>query len=115
MRIYLPLLLLTSAAQLSAAPPPIIDMHMHAAPVESFGMVGIKACPGDVSKTWPAVDPRDSTVTPDDLEDCPNPDYALESDDEVYEVTKQLMEKHNITGVLSGPEHYVRRWALATG
>ncbi len=61
-------------------PPPIIDVHMHALPVTAFGAVGIKACPGDVAKTWPAVDPRSTRITPGDLESCPNPSYAVKTD-----------------------------------
>jgi hypothetical protein len=74
--------------------PPIIDVHMHASSADGFGALGIKACPGDVAKTWPAADPRSSRTTPDDLEDCPNPIYALRTDAEVFEATKRLMRKY---------------------
>jgi len=62
-----------------------------------------------------AADPRSNRITPDDLEDCPNPIYALQTDTEVFETTKRLMEKYNITGVVSGPEDYVRRWGTNLG
>lgn len=109
------LFVLACACAFCQEPPPIIDVHLHALPVKHFGPLGIKACPGDVEKTWPGVDPHASGVTADDLEDCPNPTYALKSDEEVFQVTKEMMGKYNITGVLSGPEEYVRRWAAQLG
>jgi uncharacterized protein len=114
MRILM-LLFLPLVAAVCQAPPPVIDVHMHAGPAKGFGALGIKACPGDVAKTWPAVDPRSTRTTPDDLEDCPNPIYSLKTDSEVFETTKRLMQKFNITGVLSGPEEYVTRWGADLG
>jgi len=75
------LLLFSAIVAAGQKPPPIIDVHMHALPVTAFGTIGIKACPGDVAKTWPAGDPRAPKITPDDLEDCPNPNYAVKSDE----------------------------------
>jgi predicted TIM-barrel fold metal-dependent hydrolase len=100
---------------LGQVPPPILDVHMHAEPVDHFGPLGLKACPGDVSKNWPAANPGLLSVKTDDLEDCPNPIYAKKTDAEVFETTKRLIEKYNITGVVSGPADYVQRWRAALG
>ena len=111
----LALLLFSAIIAAGQEPPPVIDVHMHSLPVTAFGAVGIKACPGDVAKTWPAVDPRSTRTTPGDLEACPNPSYAVKTDDEVLSETRRMMEKYNITGIVSGPEDYVSRWRAALG
>jgi uncharacterized protein len=109
------LLLFSAIVAGGQEPPPIIDVHMHALPVTAFGAIGIKACPGDVAKTWPAADPRSTRINPDDLEDCPNPNYAVKTDEEVLSDTRRMMEKYNITGIVSGPEDYVCRWRADLG
>lgn len=106
---------LAAAASAFCQAPPIIDVHLHAQPVTAFGPIGIKACPGNVAKTWPPADPRSSSVSPDSLEECPNPIYAAKTDGEVFEATRRLLEKFNITGVLSGQGDFVRRWKSALG
>jgi hypothetical protein len=83
--------------------PPIFDVHLHADSPDHWPQGRIKACPGDRAKTWPAIDPRSAHVTPDDLEDCPNPVYSLESEQAVLAETRRLMEKYNISGSVSGP------------
>ena len=109
------LLLFSAIIAAGQEPPPIIDVHMHSLPVTAFGAVGIKACPGDVARTWPAVDPRSAGITTADLEDCPNPSYSVKTDEEVFSGIRRMMEKYNITGIVSGPEDYVRRWRAALG
>lgn len=94
--------------------PPIIDMHMHAERAAEFGTVGLKACPGDVRKTFPAADPRE-VVPSDQLEDCPNPIYAPKTDAGVFEATRALIEKYNLTGVVSGEPALVKQWGDKLG
>lgn len=93
--------------------PPIIDVHMHAQPVTAFGRVGLRTCPGDLNKTWPAANPGSRAVTTDDLEHCSNPIYGKKTDAENLEAVKRVMEKYNITGVVSGPSDFVGRWRAA--
>lgn len=79
----------------------IIDMHVHALSANHFGGVGLKVCPGNVQKTFPAADPR-AKITTDDLEDCPNPLYSAKTDEEVLRLTKLYGDRYNIKGVASG-------------
>lgn len=67
---------LAAAASAFCQAPPIIDVHLHAQPLTAFGPIGIKACQDNVAKTWPPADPRSSSVSPDSLEECPNPIYT---------------------------------------
>jgi hypothetical protein len=61
------------------------------------------------------MNPGRRDTTRDSLEDCPNPIYAARTDEEVLETTRRLMEKYNITGVVSGEEEFVGTWTKALG
>lgn len=98
-------------AQDSSGGLPIIDMHMHAIPVDSFGK-GREFCPGDQWKTFPGIDPRQD-ITPRNLEDCPNPLRPPESDEDLLRQTIEAMEKFNIVGVLAGDLATLRSWRAA--
>ena len=57
------LLIVEVHGQPTAARPPIIDMHMHAMPVDFYGKPPAKMC---APQNFPWVDPKDST-----LRECP--------------------------------------------
>lgn len=113
MKGVLPPMLFVAAAL--CQPPPIIDVHLHAESVKEFGAIGVATCPGDAGKTWPAANPGSRSVTKANLEACPNPIRGSLTDEELLAATKALTEKYNITGVLSGPEEFVGRWAGSLG
>ena len=84
--------------QPTAVRAPIIDMHMHAMPVEFYGKPPAKMC---APQNFPWVDPRDSTS---DFMTCIGPTIqAGATDDEVIRRTVAVMTEYNVTGVISAP------------
>ena len=84
--------------QPTAARPPIIDMHMHAMPVDFYGKPPAKMC---APQNFPWVDPKDSTA---DFMTCIGPTIqAGATDDEVIRRTVAVMTEYNVTGVISAP------------
>ena len=84
--------------QPTAARPPIIDMHMHAMPVDFYGKPPAKMC---APQNFPWVDPKDSTA---DFVTCIGPTIqAGATDDEVIRRTVAVMTEYNVTGVISAP------------
>ena len=84
--------------QPTAARPPIIDMHMHAMPVDFYGKPPAKMC---APQNFPWVDPKDSTA---DFMTCIGPTIqAGATDDEVIRRTVAVMTEYNVTGVVSAP------------
>lgn len=90
---------------------PIIDMHMHAIPVDTFGR-NREFCPGDKWKTFPGVDPS-AITTQRELEDCPNPLRPPSSDESLLQESISMMERFNMTGVLIGDIENVGEWRSA--
>lgn len=93
---------------------PIIDVHLHAHGANEFGKLGLRACPGDTRKKFPAIDPR-TTPMIDALEDCPNPIFAPKTDAEVLRQTQAQLTSYNIMGVISGPIENIQSWQKAFG
>jgi predicted TIM-barrel fold metal-dependent hydrolase len=84
--------------QPTAARPPIIDMHMHAMPVDFYGKPPAKMC---APQNFPWVDPKDSTAA---FMTCIGPMIqAGATDDEVIRRTVAVMTEYNVTGVISAP------------
>ena len=84
--------------QPTAARPPIIDMHMHAMPVDFYGKPPAKMC---APQNFPWVDPKDSTSA---FTTCIGPMIqAGATDDEVIRRTVAVMTEYNVTGVISAP------------
>jgi uncharacterized protein len=84
--------------QPSATRPPIIDMHMHAMPVDFYGKPPAKMC---APQNFPWADPLDSTA---DFMTCIGPTFrAGATDDEVIRRTVAVMTEYNVTGVISAP------------
>jgi predicted TIM-barrel fold metal-dependent hydrolase len=85
-------------SQPSATRPPIIDMHMHAMPVDFYGKPPAKAC---APQNFPWADPRNPD---DEFLTCAG--ASVESatmDEENIRRTVALMEQYNVTGVVSAP------------
>ena len=84
--------------QPSAARPPIIDMHMHAVPVDYYGKPPAKMC---APQTFPWADPREPQ---DEFFTCGGPGVeAAGTDDENVRRMVAMMEQYNVTGVVSAP------------
>ena len=84
--------------QPTAARPPIIDMHLHAMPVDFYGKPPAKMC---APQNFPWVDPKDSTA---DFMTCIGPTILAGATDEaVIRRTVAVMTQYNVTGVVSAP------------
>jgi uncharacterized protein len=103
-------ILLPLSAVAETAPPPIIDVHLHALPADFFGPPRRAFCLPTVQ--WPAHDPRrpygetlreweenPTAVVPH----CDAPVWSPETDDELMRETLEILERRNIVGVTSGP------------
>ena len=104
--------LLTVAAD---RPPPIIDMHLHAIPVDFQGPSPQTIC--SPFSAFPAWDP--ATPYPEALAGirehpgCENPIVSPATDEAVMRETLAILEELNIYGVTSGPPPLVERWRAA--
>ncbi len=89
--------------------PPIIDMHLHAIPIEEMGPPGVSICAP--YEELPLREPaapieaylEDFTIAPS----CPERLIAPTSDTEVRDRTLDLLRRRNIIGVTSGPAEHV--------
>jgi predicted TIM-barrel fold metal-dependent hydrolase len=90
--------------------PPIIDMHLHAHPVDDYG--GGRVCTNDQRMVFPGVDPRQA-ITLDRVLSCPSPLAAAATDDALMRESLALLARYNIRAVTSGPLDRVRAWRAA--
>ncbi|GAA3749450.1 hypothetical protein [Terriglobus aquaticus] len=109
------LALLVCATVFAQQPAPIIDVHVHANPVDSAGPPPSAICaPYD---RWPAWDPKDGmqnyagvvAVHPP----CAKPLLSPRTDAELMQQTLQILKARNITALVSGPRADVARWNQA--
>jgi predicted TIM-barrel fold metal-dependent hydrolase len=103
------------ATRSSAKPEPIIDVHLHAVPVDSEGPPPLFICaPYDY---WPAWDTRidhgDYEASVDQHPPCAHPLKTPGSDVELMQQTLAIMEARNIIGVASGGPASVEKWKQA--
>ncbi len=110
--LFLALPLLCAAAQ---AQQPILDVHVHALPVDAQGPPPLGMC--TPIPDFPAWDPArpyaETFLTLFKSPPCADPVWSPETDDEVLSQTVDAMERLNVIGVLSGPAEYVARWRAA--
>ena len=111
----IPCIILGSAALGQEAPPPIIDMHLHAGPADAQGPPPRRICAPLLA--FPARDPQWTAqqygAQLQQHEDCARPLMSAASDDELMRRTLQVLERRNIYAVTSGPWGDVRRWKEA--
>ena len=88
--------------------PPIIDMHLHAHSLGSYGG-GMPVCTGDQPLAFPGVDPA-RPITLAGLMKCASPMKPAATDEAVMQESLALLRKHNIWAVTSGPLALVDRW-----
>ena len=113
MKALLPLLLLIAdAAQAQTPGRPIIDMHLHAFPLDFAA--GVPACPGDGEVVLPAMDPR-ADFDPSLLANpCAEPILSPHSDEALMRDSLAALNQFNIRrAVTSGGLERVSEWRAA--
>ena len=97
-----------NAIALSAQRPPIIDMHLHAAPAAMAGPPPVPTCA--VPSAFLPRDPK-RPFPPAEWAACDRILQSPMTDDEVMRRTLEIMEQYNVIGVTSGyAMPLVRRW-----
>ena len=87
---------------------PVIDMHLHAYPLEL--PPGAPACPGDQPITVPTMDPRDE-FDPSLLGNCPQPMRAPATEDALMRESLAALRKHDVRrAITDGSVERVARW-----
>ena len=84
---------------------PILDVHLHAVPVDHLGPPPRAVCTPMPSPAWDPVRPYGELF--DALAKdppCPDPVWSPMTDEEMMNHTLEVMGRLNIVGVLSGPE-----------
>ncbi len=99
-----------------AAPPAIIDMHLHAYPADAQGPPPVAVCaPYD---QMPVRDPRwdAQTYAAKTFKQaiCAHPVWSPKDDAGVMRDSLAMLEKYNITAVTSGPAPLVAAWRKAS-
>lgn len=104
------LLFLTAPA--SAAPAPVIDMHMHAFTADAQGPPPMAMCtPFDEFPVWDQrKDYADIFMDRFKHPTCKDPVWSPTTDQALMADTLAAMERRNVYGVLSGPEATVAAW-----
>lgn len=117
MRRYLPLLMaaLFGATATAAEPPhggPVIDMHLHAYPMDELPP-GAPACPGDQTVRVPTLDPREELDFSKFIT-CEKPLFAPADDAGLRDGTLAALRKHNVRRAMTGgPVEKVADWRRA--
>lgn len=115
MLVWFSSLAVAASAPASAAPEPVIDMHMHALAADAQGPPPMAMCtPFD---EFPAWDQRKSysDIFMDRIKrpTCKDPVWSPTTDEALMRDTLAAMERRNVYGVLSGPEAKVAAWRKA--
>lgn len=105
-------LLVGSPLYTQKTPPPIIDMHLHAHTLRMYGSPPPTVCTNDQEIVFPGLDPR-KPFTPERVKSCPSPLPAPATDEELLRATLEMLERHNIRAVTTGPLEEVSRWHAA--
>lgn len=111
MRVAPPAVLLALVAGANAAPPPIIDMHLHAHSLADYGG-GARVCMNDAPMEFPGVDPRQA-ITIERVMVCGRPEAQAASDEAVMRESLAALDRLNIHAVTSGPLDLVEKWRQA--
>ncbi len=95
--------------------PPIIDMHLHALPIDFQGPPPHTICaPFSTFPAWdPKIDYGEVFASMGSHSGCANPIVSPMTHDEVMAKTLSILEELNIIGVTSGPPPLVKRWREA--
>jgi predicted TIM-barrel fold metal-dependent hydrolase len=100
---------------LSQTREPIIDMHLHALAANAQGPPPMGMCtPIDPMPGWDPIAPFPQMfVDVFKKPPCANPIWSPTTDVEVMNRTLDVMKRHNVIGVLSGPAARVDAWMAA--
>lgn len=96
----------------SGAPPPILDMHLHARTAAFYGPPPLPICaPVERMPRWDQRQPlwEDESAPPL----CSDPLLSPLTDADLLQQTLATMERHNVIGVLGGSPELVRAWMAA--
>ena len=102
---------LSGQAAQKPVPPPILDMHMHARTAAFYGEPPAPICaPVDRMPRWDQRQPMWQDGSPPA---CANPIFSPMTDADLRKQTLEIMERHNIVGVLGGSPELVDEWMKA--
>ncbi len=91
---------------------PIIDMHLHAEGVASFGGP-MAVCTNEQNLHFPGIDPR-IPITGERLKTCDAPLPSAATDAELIADTIGMLDRYNIFGVMSGTLQELDQWQAAS-
>jgi uncharacterized protein len=91
---------------------PILDMHLHAHTLGMYGAPPPAVCTNDQDIVLPGRDPREP-LTQERVKLCRAPLRAPRTDEELRQITLQLLERYNIRAVTTGPLEEVSKWRAA--
>lgn len=99
----------------AVAPPPILDVHLHAVAADSQGPPPLAMCtPMFPLPAWDPASPfGESFLAMLREPTCDDPIWSPETDADLLERTLAVMERLNIYGVLSGTSERVEEWMEA--
>jgi predicted TIM-barrel fold metal-dependent hydrolase len=104
----LALLVLPCAAPVRAAGGPVIDMHVHAYPLDV--PPGAPSCPGDQPVPVPTVDPREA-LDFSQVGNCKRPLRAAKDDDDLRDGTIAELRRHDVRlAMTEGSPERVAEW-----
>ena len=90
---------------------PIIDMHLHAHAVASYGPEPVANCTAEEPVVYPGLDPRQPMTLDRALPPCARPIYSAATDEDLLRETLAALERHNIVqAVTAGPLELVTSW-----
>ena len=109
------LLLAPTGPILAQGAPPILDMHLHALPADGQGPPPVAICtPFDPFPSWDQREPYGEVFLRMHKEPpCDDPIWSPATDGELMERTLEILERHNVFGVLSGTPERVAAWRAA--
>ena len=112
---FLSVALAAGVAVAAEVPLPVIDMHLHAEPIGSYGPPPVAICAPYV--TWPQYDPSEPegayAMRFVKEPECEKPLWSPTTDDALMKDTLAALARRNVYAVASGPLANVTRWRNA--
>jgi predicted TIM-barrel fold metal-dependent hydrolase len=103
------------ATNVAAAPPPVIDMHLHAMAADANGPPPLGLCApypefplAELERPW-----ADTFIAWQKTPPCPDPVWSPRTDQALMQESIAVMTRRNVYGVLSGTPARVREWRAA--
>jgi uncharacterized protein len=90
---------------------PIIDMHLHAHTVASYGPEPVANCTANEPVVYPGLDPSRPMTLDRALPPCDSPIWSSATDEDLLRETLAAMDRFNIvSAVTAGPLEEVTKW-----